>query len=223
VKLELDHVVVGAQSLAQGVAWSEALLGVTPGPGGEHAFMGTHNRLFSIASPQFPRAYFEIIAINPAAPRPARPRWFDLDRATTQAALESGPKLLHWVARCTDIDAACAALRDIGIDRGEVVSTRRDTGRGMLHWRITVRADGQRLWDGAMPTLIEWQSAHPADSMPASSALIEGMSLAGLPRAVAAWLPASVEFERRAGAAPIMLTLATPNGRVQLTAPFTEA
>ena len=32
--LQLDHLVVGAASLAQGVAWCENTLGVTPGPGG---------------------------------------------------------------------------------------------------------------------------------------------------------------------------------------------
>jgi hypothetical protein len=29
--------------------------------------MGTHNRLLSVASPEFPAAYLEIIAINPIA------------------------------------------------------------------------------------------------------------------------------------------------------------
>jgi uncharacterized membrane protein YphA (DoxX/SURF4 family) len=41
----LDHLVIMASTLAQGVAWCEATLGVTPGPGGEHPLMGTHNRL----------------------------------------------------------------------------------------------------------------------------------------------------------------------------------
>ncbi|MEY4341937.1 MAG: hypothetical protein RL541_1441, partial [Pseudomonadota bacterium] len=42
----IDHLVVAASSLAQGVAWCEDQLGITPGPGGEHALFGTHNRLF---------------------------------------------------------------------------------------------------------------------------------------------------------------------------------
>ena len=44
----LDHLVVLAPSLASGVAWAEATLGVTPGPGGEHSLMGTHNRLLRL-------------------------------------------------------------------------------------------------------------------------------------------------------------------------------
>jgi hypothetical protein len=61
-----------AASLAEGVAWCEATLGVTPGPGGEHPLMGTHNRLLRIATPDFPNAYFEIIAINPVANKDQR-------------------------------------------------------------------------------------------------------------------------------------------------------
>jgi hypothetical protein len=64
--------------------------------------MGTHNRLFSIASARFARAYFEIIAIDPAAPPPARSRWFDLDAPALREALARGPQLIHWVARGHD-------------------------------------------------------------------------------------------------------------------------
>jgi hypothetical protein len=31
---QLDHLVVAARTLDEGVAWCEATLGVTPGPGG---------------------------------------------------------------------------------------------------------------------------------------------------------------------------------------------
>jgi hypothetical protein len=46
----VDHLVIAAASLEEGVAWCEATLGVTPGPGGEHPLMGTHNRLLRIAT-----------------------------------------------------------------------------------------------------------------------------------------------------------------------------
>ena len=80
----LDHLVVAAASLEQGAAWCEATLGVVPGPGGVHATMGTHNRLLRIATEAFPDAYLEIIAIDPAAPAPGRPRWFGLDDPVLQ-------------------------------------------------------------------------------------------------------------------------------------------
>ena len=44
----VDHLVVAAATLADGVAWCERTLGVTPGPGGRHPLFGTHNRLLKI-------------------------------------------------------------------------------------------------------------------------------------------------------------------------------
>ena len=62
MQTQIDHLVIAASTLEQGVEWCEAHLGITPGTGGEHALFGTHNRLFKIATPTFPTAYFEIIA-----------------------------------------------------------------------------------------------------------------------------------------------------------------
>ena len=53
---QLDHLIVAAATLAEGVAWCEDMLGVTPGPGGQHPLMGTHNRLLKIATAQHPDA-----------------------------------------------------------------------------------------------------------------------------------------------------------------------
>ena len=110
--------------------------------------MGTHNRVFAIGSARHPRCYFEIIAIDPAAPAPGRRRWFDLDDRALQARLDQGPALVHWVARCADVRGACQSLRDLGVDRGEVIEAERDTPSGRLRWQIAVRTDGQRLFVG---------------------------------------------------------------------------
>ena len=56
MKTHIDHLVVVAHTLEQGVQWCEATLGITPAPGGEHAQYGTHNRLFKIATPAHPLA-----------------------------------------------------------------------------------------------------------------------------------------------------------------------
>jgi hypothetical protein len=177
---ELDHLVVGARTLDEGVAWCEATLGLTPGPGGKHPLMGTHNRLFSIASARHPKAYFEIISIDPDAPPPRRARWFDLDTPAMREALAVGPQLIHWVLRCDDIEARCARLRAAGIERGEVLAA----SRGAFSWRISVRTDGARLAGGALPTLIQWDAAHPADDMPQSGVELLGLDVALAPAAL---------------------------------------
>lgn len=178
---QLDHLVVAARTLDEGVAWCEATLGVAPGPGGEHALFGTHNRLLRLHSPGAPRAYLEIIAIQPQA-TPTRPaglkRWFDLDDPALQARLAAhGPQLVHWVASVPDLAAATRQLSALGLDRGPVLAASRPTPQGLLQWRISVRDDGQRLFDGALPTLIQWGDTHPTDTMPASGIALRSFTL----------------------------------------------
>ena len=176
----IDHLVVAADTLAQGVAWCEATLGVTPGPGGEHPLMGTHNRLLRIATVDHPRAYFEIIAADPAVPvaPQGRRRWYDLDDAALRASLrDQGPCLVHWVAQVPDMAEAVAALQRLGIDRGQVLAVSRMTPRGLLQWEITVRDDGQRLFDGCLPTLIAWGDVHPATAMPESGVTLHRLAI----------------------------------------------
>lgn len=171
----VDHLVVAAQSLEQGIAWCESTLFVTPQGGGEHPLMGTHNRILKIATPDFARAYLEIIAIDPQAPDPRRKRWFDLDDPVLRAAIRQQPRLVHFVASCERSGVASSALDSLGIDRGPLLSAQRETPHGMLRWKISVRDDGQRLFYGMLPTLIEWDGAHPSESLPES-----GLSLLAL-------------------------------------------
>lgn len=208
---QVDHLVIGAATLEQGAAWCEASFGVAPAAGGKHPLMGTHNLLLSIACEAFPRSYLEIIAIDPQAPPPARRRWFDLDDDAMRTALTQAPRLIHWVARCDDVAAECAALANAGIDRGEVRAAQRDTPRGLLRWKIAVRPDGQRLAGGALPTLIEWGEVHPADQLPASALRLAALEVGALPDAVAKRLPTGV---RRAAA--FAAEIDAPRGRIRL-------
>jgi hypothetical protein len=171
--LHVDHLVLAARTLDEGAAWCERMLGIVPGPGGQHPLMGTHNRLFSIASDAFADAYFEVIAIDPAAPPPGRARWFALDTLD----LSRGPRLVAFVARTDRLDAALARLRDAGADAGRALEASRETPTGRLAWRVAVRDDGAVLAGGALPTLIEWRGRHPAASMPRS----EGVNEPGVP------------------------------------------
>uniref|UniRef100_UPI0035B166BC VOC family protein n=1 Tax=Hylemonella sp. TaxID=2066020 RepID=UPI0035B166BC len=218
---QLDHLVVAAATLDEGVAWCEATLGITPGPGGQHALMGTHNRLFSIASADFPLAYFEIIAIDPAASDPGRRRWFDLDDEALQARLRhEGPQLVHWVARVNDAPAAVTALHTQNIDRGEVIAASRSTAQGLLQWQITVRPDGQRLFDGLLPTLIQWGDVHPAADMPPSGITLAALELqhpqANVLNAASATLEL-VQPRVQPGPARLSACLQTPYGALTIS------
>lgn len=175
---QLDHLVLMADTLDEGVRWCERQLGVEVGPGGRHPQFGTHNRVFSIASPVFPLAYFEIIAIDPAAGPIPRARWFDVDDPTLQRRVaEYGPQLIHWVARVPDLPSAREELEKLAEQLGPAQAASRPTPTGLLQWQITVRDDGRRAMDGCLPTLIAWQGKHPAEDMAASGAELKGLAL----------------------------------------------
>ena len=230
MKTQIDHLVVVAQTLEQGVQWCEATLGIVPGPGGEHALYGTHNRLCKIATPANPLAYLEIIAIDPKATRagdaPAH-RWFDMDDAALAAAVAKEPHLVHFVANTDNIQEARNALKTLGIDRGPAVHASRHSRRGLLQWQLTVRDDGQRLFNGTLPTLIQWGKPHaaeplrlhPRNSLPRSGVTLQSIAVTHpssdtLQSAYAAIGLASVAVS--AGPANISATLHTPKGVVTL-------
>ena len=230
MKTQIDHLVVVAKTLELGVQWCEATLGVTPGPGGDHAQYATHNRLFKIATPAHPLAYFEIIAINQNAKKPANPlasRWFDMDDPALQAAVAKEPRLVHFVANTTEIQAARHALKALGIDRGPAVHASRHSRRGVLQWQITVREDGQRLFDGALPSLIQWGKVdaaeplrlHPRNSLPRSGVTLQSLAVTHptAPKLQAAYEAIGLEgITVEAGPANLMATLNTPKGVVVL-------
>jgi hypothetical protein len=213
----LDHLIVAAASLAQGVAWCEATLGVSPGPGGRHPLMGTHNRLLKIATPAFAGAYLEIIAIDPDAPAPGRVRWFGLDEPALQAQLQQGPQLIHLVARSTMLDMHRWGLITVGHKPGDPVAASRDTPAGLLSWEILVRDDGRLDCGGALPTLIQWKGPHPTEHMPDSGVTLQALALHGVPeRARQVLRLAGVQVHAAPGPA-LTATLATPKGDVVLS------
>jgi len=222
----IDHLVIAARTLDEGVQWCEATLGVAPRNGGSHPLMGTHNMLLPLGGDAFAQCYLEIIAIDPSQ-RPTRDeamhRWFDLDdHALQQALAHDGPHLVHFVARVPDVRAAVHALaaEPTHIERGRVIEASRDTPAGRLEWLITVRDDGQRLFYGLLPTLIEWGPVHPTDSMADARLRLVGLKLTH-PRApvLAAALEVIGVDERvtvDAGPPNLVATIDTPRGRVAL-------
>ena len=153
--LHLDHITVAANDLAEGVAYVEEALGIAPPAGGAHPLMGTHNHLLRLSETSF----LEVIAPNPQASAPNRPRWFALDDARTHAALASSPKLMTWVVSTSDITSALAKIPQAA---GPAITVT----RGNLEWLISVPPDGSMPFGGAFPTVIQWpEGPHPASRM----------------------------------------------------------
>lgn len=143
----LDHLVIAAANLKQGIGYVTNLLGIPPQSGGQHLRMGTHNALLSMG----PSCYLEVISIDPSLPDPERSRWFGLDQQETQQRLDSSPFLLHWVARTTDIYTAKEIAPQMF---GEVIPM----SRNQLDWLISVPEDGSLHGEGTVPSLIQWQT-----------------------------------------------------------------
>jgi hypothetical protein len=169
---ELDHIVIGAQTLQAGVAWVEQQLGVAPVAGGRHEAMGTHNALLRLG----PRCYLEVIAIDPDGTPPKRPRWFSLDEPQMQARLAQAPALITWVLRSASLATACARVPDLG----DIIAM----NRGEFRWKIAVPESGSLPWGGVLPAAIEWEPAasgdvaHPCDRLPASHCELLRLELA---------------------------------------------
>jgi hypothetical protein len=148
---QLDHIVITAPSLGLGVDYVRQTLGVTPQMGGEHPRMGTHNCFVKLGE----KVFLEVIAVNPKASRPQRPRWFALD----ELKADEGPRLAAWVARTDDIKAAAVAS-PLHLGKVEPMT------RGQLHWQITVPEDGSLPCQGIAPSLIQWPpGTHPASTL----------------------------------------------------------
>ena len=228
----VDHLVVLAGTLDEGSRWCAKLLGVTPWPGGQHPLMGTHNRLVNISSFAYPDTYLEIIALDPEARSQRAPglkRWFDMDDPVLHAQVaRHGPQLIHFVARCPDVQPAADALAALELDCGTVLAAERPTADGLLRWRITVRDDGQRLLGGALPSLIQWglpgeaEPRHPTQTLPYSGLQLQGLQLTHpTPELIETACEAIglVGMQVQNGTPGIRATLQTERGLVQLSSP----
>lgn len=153
--LKLDHITLFADNLANGAGHVRSCLDldqrdIETMTGGSHPLMGTHNLLLKLGDDCF----LEIISTDPAAPKPARARWFQLDNPIMRV-----PYLGTWITRTQNIDAA---ISEAPKSLGPAIDVTRDD----LRWQITVPDDGSLIDDGAFPALIQWPDGpHPALKM----------------------------------------------------------
>lgn len=202
--LRLDHLAVTAANLGTGTAAVEAAIGLPLGPIGQHPAMGTHNRLIHCGD-----LYLEVIAIDPAAPPPGRPRWFRLDERLGR------PRLTNWVAATEDLDAV---LTEAPTRAGKPMVL----SRGDFRWRIAVPPDGRLPFDDTFPALIQWQgAAHPALSLPDRGLRLARLTLRHpLATALSAWLAPRLTDPRlriETGPVGMVAELDTPSGPRRLS------
>jgi hypothetical protein len=209
--VEPDHLIVGCATLDAGIEHIARLTGATPIAGGRHSMMGTHNAVMKLG----PKLYVELIAIDPDAPPPPRPRWFELDQPAMRAAIAERPHLIAWAARTDDLDDA---LMRATIAPGVAMPMT----RGELTWRITVPEDGMRPAGGVLPVLIQWTGdAHPAEGLPESGVTLATLAAShpspGLVReALAAWKLGGALSVTHAATPRVAAMLRTPRGLVAI-------
>ncbi|QMU57058.1 MAG: VOC family protein [Boseongicola sp.] len=147
--LALDHIVVVARTLEEGVTYVEAVLGAELSSGGYHPKMGTHNRLLSLG----PGVYLEVIAVDPDVPRPAHRRWFNLDQYS------GPPRIMNWVCNTDDLDLA--------LDEAPPGSgTPMLLNRADMEWHMAVTEFGRLPFEDASPALMSWgDSPRPSDRL----------------------------------------------------------
>ena len=211
----LDHIVIAADTLEQGVNYVRKNLGVEIPEGGLHQTMGTHNHVMQLGND----AYLEVIAIDPAAEPPGHPRWFGLDESLTRAAIKQQPRLITWVMNTADIHQA---VDTASFEIGTPTALSRDN----LEWEIALPGDGRLLAGGMLPYCIQWQSTpHPAQDMADLDCLLQGLTIHhNRPR----WITARLD-EIEAGhlieveaitddeTPYLSATIDTPSGKVTLT------
>ncbi|MEP4197557.1 MAG: VOC family protein [Aliishimia sp.] len=159
--VEFDHIAISGETLNEAVKYVEDALGVKLQGGGQHDVFNTHNALLGLED----GLYLEAIAINPEAPQPARPRWFDLDN------FAGPPRLTNWICRVDDLHSLVKAAT---IDFGTPV----DLQRGDLRWQMAVPATGILPFDSAAPALIHWQTdLHPSTMLSPSGCRLNRLTI----------------------------------------------
>jgi hypothetical protein len=159
--IAVDHLLIAAPDLELGRDYAESLFGVRPQTGGIHPGQGTRNALLGLEND----VYIEIIA-----PDPEQPADLPLSR---YLAGRSRAALAWWCARCDDLEALDASLREAGIEAGSIDRwSRRTPAGGELGWRLMM-PDAPML-GAALPFFIDWDdmAQHPSRQAPSIGRLL---------------------------------------------------
>jgi hypothetical protein len=143
--LALDHLVVVAPTLAEGVAHVRSCIDLDVPFGQRHPYMGSHNHLLQLGD----SVYLEIVAVDPNGERPSRSRWFGLDdEKAVKADWDAGRRLRGWVARTDGIAVVLA-------DREHVLGRRVSLPWAEPSFDFAITDDGALPFGGAAPCIID--------------------------------------------------------------------
>ncbi len=149
--IKLDHIVIGALTLEQGVHYVKDILGSEPYGGGRHLQQGSHNKIMRLGD----EVYLEVIAPDLASD--IKPKWFSLSDEDMLESLKLSPRLIAYVAQTDELKTL--------IQQTNYPLEAKPAQRDNLRWQFGFTADGNVLADGLLPYLIQWQSDHPAWTM----------------------------------------------------------
>ena len=107
----LDHLVVAGTDLSALVAWWINQTGAAPVPGRAHVGLGTRNALVGLGE----SSYVELISPDPMQADPAGPRPFAIDAMEPDSF-----RLIAVALGVKDLEHACAAIAETGLDPGEI-------------------------------------------------------------------------------------------------------
>jgi len=156
----LDHLLIGAKSLASCIDWASQSLDVQATRGGHHPGRATENALLGLGD----QRYLEFIAPSVAAGGNSR-----------ASGILSGlhhPTFCWWAISSPDLERARNALVGLDIPCSEIVAGERKTAGGEhLHWRLFYPRCEEL--GALLPFVIEWPSPgqHPATSLSAGAQL----------------------------------------------------
>jgi hypothetical protein len=203
----LDHLILGAAGLYQGIARVKEITAVAPVPGGSHPGAGTRNALWSLGN----RRYLEIMSIDTGQKESSR-------MAVLIRNLTS-PRLIAWAAATDNIYGAAQRALSAGCKiQGPDKGSRVKPAGGILKWQ-TVRIVSR--FEDMIPFFIEWDQSvtHPAEDSPQGCALkdlmIEHPDAEEL-RNLLEQLGINASVSR--GKSPLLkAVLTTPQGEVELS------
>ena len=167
MQTRIDHLVIGASDLKQGIDYVNECLGVDMPYGGVHEKMGSHNHLLQLGG----NVFLEVIAINPDTEPPKNPRWYGLDDPYIRRQIKAQPTLLTWVVNTKNIEKL---LQETIFALGKATLL----SRGNLSWYFGLPDDGRLLAGGMVPYVIEWQTdLHPSTYMADVGCRLEGLEI----------------------------------------------